>query len=133
MLTAAIPETLSTREVEEASVTDPELCGICGAIANGHFEKCEQNVIAANELCTAGYLVLRGTCVVPPQAPRTRVVHEEYLGIVGMKQHQRMKVCWPGMGRAAERYCKVCHGCKIVTRPGPPELQEPKPVADGPW
>ncbi|KAJ8407409.1 hypothetical protein AAFF_G00279830 [Aldrovandia affinis] len=37
------------------------------------------------------------------------------------------------MDRAAEKHCKECHGCQIVSRPDPPELLRPTPLPDGPW
>lgn len=132
----ATPKALTTREVEEASAADPELREVRKAIATGHFENCKQYAIIANELCTIGYLVLRGTRIVLPQVLRTRALalaHEGHLGIVGTKQHLRTKVWWPGMDSAAERHCKACHGCQIVARPDPPEPLRPTPLPDGPW
>lgn len=132
----ATPRALTTREVEEASAADPELQEVREAIATGHFEKCKPYAVIAGELCTIGYLVLRGTRIVLPQALWTRALalaHEGHLGIVGTKQHLRTKVWWPGMDRAAERHCKACHGCQIVDRPDPPEPLRPTPLPDGPW
>ncbi len=37
------------------------------------------------------------------------------------------------MDRAAERHCKSCHGCQIVSRPDAPEPLRPLPLPDGPW
>lgn len=132
----ATPRALTTREVEGASAMDPELGEVRKAIATGHFEKCKQYAIVANELCTIGYLVLRGTRIVLPQVLRARALalaHEGHLGIVGTKQHLRTKVWWPGMDRAAERHCKACHGCQIVAKPDPPEPLRPTQLPDGPW
>lgn len=132
----ATPNALTTREVEEASATDAELREVRKAIATGHFEKCKQYAIVANELCTIGYLVLRGTRIVLPQALRPRALalaHEGHLGVVGTKQHLRTKVWWPGIDRAAEKHCRACHGCQIVAKPDPPEPLRPTPLPDGPW
>lgn len=132
----ATPKALTTREVEEASASDTELRELRRAIDTGHFEKCKQYAVVANELCTIGFLVLRGTRIVLPQALRARALalaHEGHLGIVGTKQHLRTKVWWPGMDRAAERHCKACHGCQIVAKPDPPEPLRPTPLPDGPW
>ncbi|KAJ8375480.1 hypothetical protein SKAU_G00060600 [Synaphobranchus kaupii] len=133
---SATPKALTTREVEEASATDPELIEVREAIANGRFENCKAYAAIANELCVVGYLVLRGTRIVLPRILHARALtlaHEGHLGIVGTKQHLRTKVWWPGMDRAAERHCKDCHGCQIVARPDPPEPLRPTPLPDGPW
>ncbi|KAJ8385880.1 hypothetical protein AAFF_G00179460 [Aldrovandia affinis] len=132
---SATPKALTTREVEEASATDPELIEVRKAITNGRFENCKAYAAVANELCVVGYLVLRGTRIVLPHSLHARALtlaHEGHLGIVGTKQHLRTKVWWPGMDRAAEKHCKECHGCQIVSRPDPPELLRPTPLPDGP-
>ncbi|KAJ8411216.1 hypothetical protein AAFF_G00172220 [Aldrovandia affinis] len=132
---SATPKALTTREVEEASATDPELIEVRKAITNGRFENCKAYAAVANELCVVGYLVLRGTRIVLPRSLHARALtlaHEGHLGIVGTKQHLRTKVWWPGMDRAAEKHCKECHGCQIVSRPDPPELLRPTPLPDGP-
>ncbi|KAJ8366663.1 hypothetical protein AAFF_G00345590 [Aldrovandia affinis] len=133
---SATPKALTTREVEEASATNPELIEVRKAITNGRFENCKAYAAVANELCVVGYLVLRGTRIVLPCSLHARALtlaHEGHLGIVGTKQHLRTKVWWPGMDRAAEKHCKECHGCQIVSRPDPPELLRPTPLPDGPW
>ena len=66
----ATPKALTTREVEEASATDQELDEVRKATATEHFDKCKQYAVIASELCTVGYLVLRGlantsTCTSP--------------------------------------------------------------------
>lgn len=133
---SATPKALTTREVEEASATDPELEEVRKAITSGHFENCKPYAPIANELCVMGYLVLRGNRIVLPQSLQARALslaHEGHLGIVGTKQHLRTKLWWPGMDRAAEKYCKACHGCQIVARPDPPEPLRTTPLPDGPW
>ncbi len=133
---SATPRALTSREVEEASEKDPELIEVRKAIESGHFEKCMPYAAIANEMCTIGYLVLHGTRVVLPKVLQARALalaHEGHLGIVGMTQHLRTKVWWPGMDRAAERHCKSCHGCQIVSRPDAPEPLRPLPLPDGPW
>ncbi len=64
---SATPRALTSREVEEASEKDPELIEVRKAIESGHFEKCMPYAAIANELCTIGYLVLRGTRIVLPK------------------------------------------------------------------
>lgn len=132
----ATPRALTTREVEEASENDPELIEVRKATESGHFENCITYAAVAGELCAVGFLVLRGTCIVLPKILQPRALalaHEGHIGIVGTKQHLRTKVWWLGMDRAAERYCKSCHGCQNVSRPDVPEPLRPLPLPDGPW
>ena len=133
---SATPKALTTREIEEASATDPELVEVRNAITSGCFDNCKPYAPIVNELCVIGYLVLRGTRIVLPQRLQARALtlaHEGHLGIVGTKQHLRTKVWWPGMEKAAEKYCKACHGCQIVARADPPEPLRSTGLPDGPW
>ncbi|KAF7699154.1 hypothetical protein HF521_003896, partial [Silurus meridionalis] len=117
---SATPNALTTREVEEASESDSELKEVRLAINNGHYENCKAYAPIANELCCIGHLVLRGTRIVLPKMLQPRALalaHKGHLGIVGTKQHFRSKVWWPGMDKAAEKYCKACHGCQVVSSP----------------
>uniref|UniRef100_A0AAV2MLX7 Gypsy retrotransposon integrase-like protein 1 n=1 Tax=Knipowitschia caucasica TaxID=637954 RepID=A0AAV2MLX7_KNICA len=132
----ATPRALTTREVERASAEDKELDEVRKAIKTGRFEKCSAYGRIANELCTIGQLVLRGTRIVLPQSLRSRALilaNEGHLGMVGMKQHLRGKVWWPGMYKATEKYVKACDGCKLEARPDVPEPLRPTALPDGPW
>ncbi|KAJ8410531.1 hypothetical protein AAFF_G00194350 [Aldrovandia affinis] len=103
---SATPKALTTREVEEASATDPELIEARKAITNGRFENCKAYAAVANELCVVGYLVLRGTrdrVTTQLTCTSATLAHEGHLGIVGTKQHLRTKVWWPGMDRKQRR------------------------------
>ena len=133
---AATPKALTTHEVEVASDKDEELQMVREAIATGKFEDCKSYAPIAGELCTVGKLVLRGTRIVIPSSLRPRVLalaHEGHLGITGTKQVLRTKVWWPGIDRAAEKFCRSCHGCQLVTRPDAPEPLRPSSMPDGPW
>ena len=90
----------------------------------------------ASELCSIGQLILRGTRIVIPKKLRPRVLslaHEGHLGIVGTKQKLRSKVWWPGMEKDAEKHCKTCYGCQLVSRPSPPEPIRSTALPTGPW
>ena len=90
----------------------------------------------AGELCVIGQLVLRGTRIIIPSKlqPRTlALAHEGHLGVVGTKQNLTTKVWWPGMDKAAERHCQVCHGCQLMAWPDPPEPIRSTSLPDGPW
>ena len=81
-------------------------------------------------------MILRGTRIVIPKKLRPRVLslaHEGHLGIFGTKQKLHSKVWWPGIEKDAEKHCKTCYGCQLVSRPS---LQEPimsTALPTGPW
>ena len=106
---------LTTREVEEVSVTDEELTAMREAIKIGCFDQCKTYAPEASELCVIGQLVLRGTHIVLRRKHGPRAVtlaHEGLLWIVGTKQNLRSKVLWPALDKEAE---KSCYGCQLVT------------------
>ena len=50
-----------------------------------------------------------------------------------MEQRLRSKVWWPGIDREAEKFCKTCHGCQLVSSPANPEPIKSTPLPSGPW
>ena len=132
----ATPRAMNTHEVEQESAIDDELEHVRRALKTGCFDDCKAYAPIAGELCVIGKLVLRGTRILLPTKLRAQALglaHEGHLGIVGTKQKLRTKVWWPGMDKAAERYCRTCHGCQLVARPDPPEPLKPTPLPQGPW
>ena len=88
------------------------------------------------ELCAIGKLVLRGTRIVVPKELRSHVLelaHEDHPGIVAVKQRLRSKVWWPGLYKDAERVCKTCHGCQLVSQPLKPEPMTHAEFPSAPW
>ena len=88
------------------------------------------------ELTTIGQVVLRGTCIVPPASLRSQIlqlVHEGHQGIVKTKERLRTKVWWPGIDHSAERLCKACTGCQVVSRPMAPPPVKSTPLPQHPW
>ena len=133
---SATPAALTTRQVEEASAVDEELKALREAIKTGRFEKCKAYAPAAGGLCVIGQLVLRGTRIVLPTKLRPQAIslaHEGHVGIVGTKQNLRSKVWWPGIEKAAEKFCKSCYGCQLVARPNPAEPLMSTTLPEGPW
>ena len=135
---SATPNAMTTREVEEASAADEELSAVRQCISGKPWDQLvyKRYLPCSGELCTIGKLVLRGTRIVIPKKLRPRVLsiaHEGHLGIVGTKQKLRSKVWWPGMERDAEKHCKTCYGCQLVSRPAPPEPIRTTPLPTGPW
>ena len=45
----------------------------------------------------------------------------------------RIKVWWPGIDKDAERICKTCHGCQLVTQPLKPEAMTRGEFPSAPW
>ena len=132
----SVPNAMSLREVEEATIQDDELTAVKQAIGSGRFEQCKPYMPVAGELCISGQLVLRGTRIVLPSKLRPQALalaREGHLGIVGTKQNLRSKVYWPGMDKAAEKHCKSCHGCQLVAQPNPPEPIRSTALPDAPW
>ena len=132
----ATPNALTTREIERESAVDEELVKVRKAVETGNFNDCKAYAPIANEICVIGQFVLRGVRIVMPSKLRARCValaHEGHLGIVGTKQNLRTKVWWPGVDKAAERFCKSCHGCQLTARVDPPEPLKTTPLPDGPW
>lgn len=133
----ATPTALSTKEVEEASKLDNELSAVRNCLNVGRWDKsCTRYYPIRDEICQLGYLVLRGTRLVIPQALQLkcfRLAHQGHLGSVGTKQQLRTKVCWPHMDKDVEKYVKSCHGCQIVEGSTRPEEITPTPLPTGPW
>ena len=134
----ATPKAMTTREIEEASAQDEEFIELRACIDKGSWkeDKLKQYLPIRGELCAIGKLVLRGTRIVIPSKLRTRVMvlaHEGHPRIVSMKQRLRSKVWWPGIDRQAEKFCKTCHGCQLVSHPSNPEPIKQIPLPRGPW
>ena len=134
----ATPKAMTTREIERASAEDNELSELRRCITTNQWEstQCKKYIPVSSELCVIGKLVLRGTRIVIPQVLRQQTLtlaHEGHIGIVSMKQRLRSKVWWPGINREAERYCKTCHSCQLVSQPSPPEPLKPTTLPQGPW
>ena len=134
----ATPCAMTTREVEEASNTDEERCAVKECLNGKPWDQLayKKYLPCSSELCSIGQLILRGTRIVIPKKLRPRVLslaHEGHLGIVGTKQKLRSKVWWPGMEKDAEKHCKTCYGCQLVSRPSPPEPIRSTALPTGPW
>ena len=134
----ATPTALTTKEIEQASVTDEELSNLRKSIRfnRWHELKNKQYVLVKEELCLIGKLVLRGTRILIPQDVRDKVLHiahEGHPGIVSMKRRLRSKVWWPGIDKEVEKFCQTCHSCQLVGKPQPPEPMKSTELPQGPW
>jgi len=50
-----------------------------------------------------------------------------------MKQRLRSKVWWFAIDKEAEKFCKTCHGCQLVSSPANPEPIKSTPLPSSPW
>ena len=132
------PRAVTTKEIEQESATDEELGNVRHNILSGDWKNGETSEYRAinTELCCYGKLILRGTRVVIPHALQTRlleIAHEGHPGIGQMKQRLRTKVWWPKIDRDAEKFCRLCFGCQVVSQPSHPEPMARTQLPDGPW
>ncbi|XP_061195212.1 uncharacterized protein K02A2.6-like [Saccostrea echinata] len=134
----ATPMAMTTREIERASESDPELCSVrqCLVTQQWHRMEFKQYLPVRAELCSIGKLVLRGTRIVIPLQLRDQVLelaHEGHPGIVAMKSLLRSKVWWPGLDKSVEKFCKSCYGCQLVGQPSKPEPMKRTELPSAPW
>ena len=129
------PCALSTREIERASAIDKELSNIRECIQKGQWETLENKWWS--KLSVIGKLVLRGTRIIISSSLRERALnlaHEGHPGIVLMKRRRRAKVWWSNRDKDAERFCKSCPPCQMVSMPTPPpEPLKRTGLPSGPW
>ena len=116
----SVPIALKIQEIEKVSADDEELQVVRGCLASGNWEGAPKSYVCVrNELTIIGHVILRGTRIVIPEKLRQRVLrlaHEGHQGIVKMKERLRSKMWWPGVDKEAERKCRECYGCQLVTK-----------------
>ena len=61
------------------------------------------------------------------------LAHEGHQGIVKTKNCLRAKVWWPKMDAAAEKLCRSCHGCQVVSEFCVPVPMHHVELPTGPW
>ena len=79
---------------------------------------------------------MRDTRIVIPTALCERVLalaHEGHSGIVDMKRRLRSIVWWSNLDRDAERFCKMCFVCQLVSNPCKTEPMKRTEMPKGPW
>ena len=129
---------MTTREVEQASAIDEELCAVKECLNGKPWDHLayKKYLPHSSELCSIGQLILRGTRIVIPKKLRPRVLSltsEGHLDMVGTKQKLCSKVRWPGMEKDAETHCKTGYGWQLVSRPSPSEPIRSTALPTGPW
>ena len=117
---SAVPIALKIQEIESASAEDEDLQAVRSCLISGNWETAPKPYVwVRNELTYIGQVILRGTRIVIPNILRKRVLelaHEGHQGVVKMKERLRSKVWWPGVDKDAERKCRECYGCQLVTK-----------------
>ena len=135
----AAPVALRIEEIEEVSFQDEELEAVRKALETGHWSKAPKAYeLVSHELACIGQVVLRGTRIVVPRKLRARVLdlaHEGHQGIVKTKERLRSKVhvWWPGIDKEAEKKCRQCFGCQMVSKHVPPPPIKPTRLLEGAW
>lgn len=134
----AVPQAMSMKEIDRESETDEELKTVRQCIQTDKWEQCKIASYRAvkNELTYLGNIVIRGTRIVIPKKLREQVIeiaHEGHQGIVKTKQRLRTKVWWPGIDAEAEKKCRSCHDCQLVSQPSVPEPMVRTKFPDAPW
>ena len=129
---------LTAREIERASNLDSELVNLRQCISNANWSDllCKQYLPIRHDLTSIDCIILRDTWIVIPHTLRNRVLalaHEGHPGIVVMKRRLHSKVWLPGIDQDAERLCKSCYGCQLVSNPCKPEHMQRTEMQKGPW
>ena len=137
MTLQAVPVALWIEEIEEVSFQDEELEAVREALKTGHWSKAQKAYeLVSHELACIGQVVLRGTRIVVPRTLRRRVLdlaHEGHQSIVKTKEHLSSKVWWPGIDNEAEKKCRECFGCHMVTKHVPLPLIKPTRLPERAW
>ncbi|XP_036384580.1 uncharacterized protein K02A2.6-like [Megalops cyprinoides] len=144
LLHTPLQETVSLRELQDASAADPVLSSVSTYIRQGWpktvpdeltpYFRIREQLACWNDTCVA-----RGLCTVVPSSLRARVLamaHEGHLGIVRLKQRCRDTVWWPGIDRDIETLVKDCTACLLSGKtraPAPPPPMQPLTWPSKPW
>ena len=134
---SAVPIALKIQEIESASAEDEDLQAVRSCLTSGNWETAPKPYVwVRNELTYIGQVILRGTRIVIPNILRKRVLelaHEGHQGVVKMKERLRSKVWWPGVDKDAERNCRECYGCQLVTKETVPPPVKTTRMPERPW
>ena len=137
MTTLSASATVSIRDIVRASANDTELQSVRQFVKTGDAAHLPRPYLPLRyELTTIGQVVLRGTRIVTPASLRSQILqlaHEGQQGIVKTKERLHTKVWWPGIDHSAERLCKACTGCQVVSRPMAPPPVKSTPLPQHPW
>ena len=133
---SATPVALTTKEIEQQSGIDEELCKVRKAVRTGNWNEVPDYKHVKDEICIIGCLLLRGQRIIIPSCLRKQILdlaHEGHQGIVKCKSRLRQKVWWPGIDREVEHYVRKCKPCLLMSNSNKPEPLSPTPLPDRPW
>ncbi|KAK0152341.1 hypothetical protein N1851_006252 [Merluccius polli] len=124
LLHTPLQETVSLREIQDASADDPTLSTLSTYIRQGWPARVPDEMLPYSRVrdelsCWNDTCIARGLCTVVPSALRARALamaHEGHLGIVKLKQRCRDVVWWPGIDREIETLVKDCTACLLSAR-----------------
>ena len=144
LLHTPLQETVSPREIQDASNDDPTLSTLSTYIRQGWPVRVPDEMLPYSRVrdelsCWNDTCIARGLCTVVPSALRARALamaHEGHLGIVKLKQRCRDVVWWPGIDREIETLVKDCTACLLSGKtraPAPPPPMQPLDWPSKPW
>ncbi|KAK0135791.1 hypothetical protein N1851_028355 [Merluccius polli] len=121
LLHTPLQETVSLREIQDASADDPTLSTLSTYIRQGWPARVPDEMLPYSRVrdelsCWNDTCIARGLCTVVPSALRARALamaHEGHLGIVKLKQRCRDVVWWPGIDKEIETLVKDCTACLL--------------------
>ncbi|XP_065204609.1 uncharacterized protein K02A2.6-like [Planococcus citri] len=137
VINASIPKLMTLKEIEQASLNDPEFVELRNAIESNNWSKMPAAYTAiSSELSVYNDIILRGDRIVVPSQLHQRVLdlaHEGHPGIVSLKARLRTKVWWPNIYAEAEHKVKTCPACQAVAKFEPPEPIRRRLLPERPW
>ena len=135
----AIPKSMTTEEVKNATKKDKTLKSLMLAIPTGHWEDPEISNFTRyrEELSVHDGLVLPGNRLVVPETLQQIVVaiaHQSHQGIIKTKQCIREKVWFHAIDKLVEDAVKSCIPCQ-ASHPGTAQREphQPTPLPSEPW
>ena len=134
----AIPKSMTTEEVKNATKKDKTLQSLMLALQTGHWEDPEiSNFTRFRELSVHDGLVLRGNRFIIPATLQQNVVaiaYHTHQGIVKTKQCIREKVWFHAIDKLVEDAVKSCIPCQ-APHPGTAQREplQPTPLPSQPW
>ena len=134
----AVPNAISPRSFEDASKADITLEAVRNAIISNDWTSLNGTQFKAvkDELCIAGFNILRGNRLVVPSTLQKTILdlaHEGHQGIVRTKARLRSKCWWPEMDKSVEKMIKSCYPCQLMSPCHTPEPLCPTTLPDKPW
>ena len=123
MHTCSIPQTLTLKEVENATNADKTLQGVRAAIKlnKWHYQTVKPFKAVKDKLTiTSKGVVLCGTRIVLPQRA-IDIAHATHLGLSKTKALIREKVWFPKMDEMIKTTIDQCIPCQAVGKSNPPQ------------